>query len=159
ERLVDRAIDDFSSALGVPRTRIANHVYDYHHHDWTADPYSRGAYSYGRVNGGGASAAPGVAPGGRVVFAGGGARAAESRHRRGRDDERDPRVRRDRAHPSQSRLGRTRGERYEEQLTAHRGDRTSEMTMLARTGPPRRRLSTSRASRDRVAPRECGRRA
>jgi monoamine oxidase len=50
-RIVRRALDTFADALGVPRSRVARQVLDWDLHDWTGDPYTRGAYSYALVGG------------------------------------------------------------------------------------------------------------
>ena len=49
------AIAALASGLGVPARSIARALLDWRLHDWTADPFSRGAYAHARV--GGASAA------------------------------------------------------------------------------------------------------
>jgi monoamine oxidase len=40
--------------LGVAPDRLAREFVDAHEHDWAADPYARGAYSYALVGGAGA---------------------------------------------------------------------------------------------------------
>jgi monoamine oxidase len=43
---VEAALDDLAGWLGVPRTEVEAQLEDWHRHDWAADPYARGAYSY-----------------------------------------------------------------------------------------------------------------
>lgn len=45
------ALESLAEHLGMSRRRIAARVRQVWSHDWTADPFSRGAYSYARVNG------------------------------------------------------------------------------------------------------------
>jgi len=52
--LARRALAVFAAGVGVPVARAARLLLDWSFHDWTGDPYSRGAYSYALV--GGASA-------------------------------------------------------------------------------------------------------
>jgi monoamine oxidase len=49
DQLLERAVDDFASVTGVARARIAGAVLHTHFHDYRADPWARGAYSYTRV--------------------------------------------------------------------------------------------------------------
>lgn len=49
--IIDRGIDSLASILGVPRRRVASKLDAAHTHDWQADPFSRGAYSYAGVGG------------------------------------------------------------------------------------------------------------
>ncbi len=51
EALVQPALDSLAHASGIPRGEIADQLAGWHYHDWNADPYSRGAYSYVRVGG------------------------------------------------------------------------------------------------------------
>jgi monoamine oxidase len=55
-RLVRRALESFASGIGVPLRRTARGLLDWDLHDWTADPYARGAYSYALVGGASAGA-------------------------------------------------------------------------------------------------------
>jgi monoamine oxidase len=41
-----RAPAALADVLGIPRATVARHVLRVHHHDWTRDPFARGAYSY-----------------------------------------------------------------------------------------------------------------
>ena len=49
--LADRAVFSLADAIGVNRRTIARHVVKTFSHDWSSDPYSRGAYSYSLVGG------------------------------------------------------------------------------------------------------------
>ena len=49
--LASRALEGLARALAVPRTELEQLVSGYWHHDWQTDPFSRGAYSYGKVGG------------------------------------------------------------------------------------------------------------
>jgi monoamine oxidase len=48
---VDRSVAALSKILSVPRRRIDDLVESWNTHDWRADPFSRGAYSYVAVGG------------------------------------------------------------------------------------------------------------
>jgi monoamine oxidase len=67
---VDRALETLAGALDLPLRPVAGGLVDWDLHDWTADPFSRGAYSYALV--GGASAAQALARpiAGTLYFAG-----------------------------------------------------------------------------------------
>jgi monoamine oxidase len=43
---LETALDDLAGWLGMPRERVEAELESWHFHDWTADPLSRGAYSY-----------------------------------------------------------------------------------------------------------------
>jgi monoamine oxidase len=47
----DAALDDFARMLGVPRARVDAQIEAWYRHDWAADPFTRGAYSYVPVDG------------------------------------------------------------------------------------------------------------
>ena len=49
------AFSSLAAQLGIPRRRVTSRVRESWWHDWTADPFARGAYSYMRVNGMGAA--------------------------------------------------------------------------------------------------------
>ena len=49
--VVERALADLESLLGVGRTRLRRLLFSSTEHDWNADPFSRGAYSYQAVGG------------------------------------------------------------------------------------------------------------
>ena len=51
EQRVDRALDSLARVLRVPRAEVDRQVVAWHAHDWAADPYARGAYSYVLVGG------------------------------------------------------------------------------------------------------------
>jgi monoamine oxidase len=59
DELAGRTLRALATHLGVPRRRLESGVVDFWTHDWQADPWSRGAYSYPRV--GGAKAARALA--------------------------------------------------------------------------------------------------
>ena len=54
DALASRALADLSRVLRVPRRRLRSLLVDAWSHDWSADPFSRGAYTYVRVGGTGA---------------------------------------------------------------------------------------------------------
>lgn len=49
--LVERAVDSLARILGVARASVARHVQGWHVHNWSLDPFARGAYSYAGVGG------------------------------------------------------------------------------------------------------------
>ncbi len=49
--LAERATDSLARILGVPRAEVASHVQGWHLHNWSLDPFARGAYSYAGVGG------------------------------------------------------------------------------------------------------------
>ena len=49
--IVDHALDALADVLGLPRGRIEGALVGTHTHNWHADPFARGAYSYVTVNG------------------------------------------------------------------------------------------------------------
>lgn len=48
-------VASLAARLHLPQPRLANSVVAVHRHDWSADPYARGAYSYVAVGGAGAA--------------------------------------------------------------------------------------------------------
>jgi monoamine oxidase len=48
---VDRALESLSRSLGLPRGAVDEQLVAWDGHDWAADPFARGAYSYVRVGG------------------------------------------------------------------------------------------------------------
>jgi len=49
--IVDQVLDALADALGLPRGRIEEVLVGAHTHNWHADPFARGAYSYVTVSG------------------------------------------------------------------------------------------------------------
>jgi monoamine oxidase len=49
--LVELAVASLAAALGLDRRDVARRLESHYWHDWTADPFARGAYSYVRVGG------------------------------------------------------------------------------------------------------------
>jgi monoamine oxidase len=49
--IVDHALDALADVLGLPRSRIEGALVGSHTHNWHADPFARGAYSYVTVSG------------------------------------------------------------------------------------------------------------
>jgi monoamine oxidase len=43
---LDRSLDTLATALGVSHDYLRQQLLSWHTHDWQADPYARGAYSY-----------------------------------------------------------------------------------------------------------------
>jgi monoamine oxidase len=68
--LVQHALAGFAATIGMRQHELASAMLHYHFHDYDADPFSRGAYSYTRV--GGSTAAERLARplGDRLFFAG-----------------------------------------------------------------------------------------
>jgi monoamine oxidase len=54
EAMIDRALDSMASAWKTPRRKLDALLAGTFTHDWQADPFSRGAYSYAAVGGAGA---------------------------------------------------------------------------------------------------------
>jgi monoamine oxidase len=55
--LADHALGTLADTLGLPRRRLQSQTEAFWTHDWLADPWSRGAYSYALVGGAGAARA------------------------------------------------------------------------------------------------------
>ena len=55
ERIVDHAVGCLARALRLPRARIDRELSSFWMHDWSADPFARGAYAFVRVGGAGAA--------------------------------------------------------------------------------------------------------
>jgi monoamine oxidase len=49
--VADRAVDSLARHLDMPRREIEDQVIGHWSHDWATDPFARGAYSYGELNG------------------------------------------------------------------------------------------------------------
>jgi monoamine oxidase len=47
----DHSLEALSHIFGVPRQFLEDQLVDFYSHDWRADPFSRGAYSYIPVGG------------------------------------------------------------------------------------------------------------
>jgi monoamine oxidase len=45
-RIGERAVASLADSLGIPRPTLQRHVLRLHRHNWTEDPFARGAYSY-----------------------------------------------------------------------------------------------------------------
>lgn len=67
---LDRALDSLSEAWSVPRKRVDENLAGTFTHDWQADPWSRGAYSYSGVGGANAHDALARPIRGTLFFAG-----------------------------------------------------------------------------------------
>ncbi|HXO20217.1 MAG TPA: NAD(P)/FAD-dependent oxidoreductase, partial [Thermoanaerobaculia bacterium] len=77
--LVDHALGTLAETLGLPRRRLQSQAEAFWTHDWLADPWSRGAYSYALV--GGVDAARDLAkPIASTLFLAGEAMDAEGRN-------------------------------------------------------------------------------
>jgi monoamine oxidase len=70
EEIEHRAVRSLAQRLHVAPRRFERHVRSSHMHNWSADPFSRGAYSYVVVGGGGASKTIGRPVDGTLFFAG-----------------------------------------------------------------------------------------
>lgn len=70
ESLCSRALADLSAVFRTPRRRLRALLVRGWTHDWNADPFARGAYSYVRVGGGGAREALARPVAGTLYFAG-----------------------------------------------------------------------------------------
>jgi monoamine oxidase len=51
QQRADRALESLGRVMGVPRSTIEGQLVAWHAHDWAADPFARGAYSYVRAGG------------------------------------------------------------------------------------------------------------
>jgi monoamine oxidase len=69
-QIVDAALDGFAALIGMPHSKLAAAVRHHHMHDWAADPFALGAYSYTRVGGGEAAALLARPLDGRIWLAG-----------------------------------------------------------------------------------------
>ncbi len=70
ERIVARAMQTLAAILEVRPARVRRSLVGWHAHDWTADPFARGAYSYAAVNGASAADVLARPAGGTLFFAG-----------------------------------------------------------------------------------------
>jgi monoamine oxidase len=64
------ALDVLAPAIGVERERLGDLLVDAYHHDWSADPFCRGAYSHALVGGADAFGALGPPVDGTLAVAG-----------------------------------------------------------------------------------------
>jgi len=64
------AVKTFARLLGIRRETVEDSLLDAYSHDWQSDPFSRGAYSYGKVDCDGAPEAIGAPIYDRLFFAG-----------------------------------------------------------------------------------------
>jgi monoamine oxidase len=69
-QLTTLAVTELARAIDMSATTIAEAVDHFHYHDYAADPFARGAYSYTKVGGGGAAAQLAQPLGDRLFFAG-----------------------------------------------------------------------------------------
>ncbi|HEX7091841.1 MAG TPA: NAD(P)/FAD-dependent oxidoreductase [Longimicrobiales bacterium] len=51
EQRIERAVAALAGTLGVDRREVESRLEAWHHHDWSADPFAGGAYSYVPVGG------------------------------------------------------------------------------------------------------------
>jgi monoamine oxidase len=78
DAIAGRALDSLASTLAMKRREIDRQLDSVHFHDWQADPFSRGAYSYARVGGENAHAALAKPVGKTLFFAGEGTSSDET---------------------------------------------------------------------------------
>jgi monoamine oxidase len=70
DRLVARGLSSLADALGIDRRVLSRHLVRSFVHDWSRDPYARGAYSYALVGGSDAAQALARPVRGTLFFAG-----------------------------------------------------------------------------------------
>jgi monoamine oxidase len=68
--LIELAVGGLARVTNVARARLANAVMEYGFHDYARDPFTRGAYSYGRVGVGDAASELAQPVANTVFFAG-----------------------------------------------------------------------------------------
>jgi monoamine oxidase len=68
--VVQRSVQTLGELLGVPAHHLQHRLAGAYFHDWQADPFSRGAYSYGKVGCSGAQAVLAAPLGDTLFFAG-----------------------------------------------------------------------------------------
>lgn len=66
-RIAEEACNSLATIAGVKAERVHDELEAFHYHDWSRDPFARGAYSYALVGGSRAAAAL-AKPIGKVVF-------------------------------------------------------------------------------------------
>ena len=69
-RIIDKAIESLSSLLGLEKSEVQTQMSSAYLHNWDADPFSRGAYSYVKAGGEGCQATLGKAVANTLFFAG-----------------------------------------------------------------------------------------
>lgn len=69
-RVAEAALDTLARILGMRAGKVHDELEAFHHHDWAADPFARGAYSFPLVGGASAAARIGKPIGRAVFFAG-----------------------------------------------------------------------------------------
>lgn len=69
-RIVDKALDSLSSLLSMDKSEIQSQLNAAYFHDWDADPFSCGAYSYVKAGGEGCQSTLGAPLAGTLYFAG-----------------------------------------------------------------------------------------
>jgi monoamine oxidase len=79
-RVTERALASLSTSFGISRRTIDRHVIGTFRHDWSRDPFARGAYSYPLVGGSEAAKALARPVRGTLFFAG---EAADAEGRNG----------------------------------------------------------------------------
>lgn len=79
-KIVQRALASLATSLGISRTVIERHLLRVHRHDWSRDPFARGAYSYPLAGGSDAAQNLARAVRGTLFFAG---EAADAEGRNG----------------------------------------------------------------------------
>jgi monoamine oxidase len=68
--VLERGLVSLARVLGVSRSRIERDLAAWWMHDWSGDPFSRGAYAFARVGGARAGPRLSAAVGGTLFFAG-----------------------------------------------------------------------------------------
>jgi monoamine oxidase len=69
-RLPERATSSLADTFGITRRRLERHLVSLFHHDWSRDPFARGAYSYALVGGSDAATTLARPVRGTLFFAG-----------------------------------------------------------------------------------------
>ncbi|MBV9880649.1 MAG: FAD-dependent oxidoreductase [Gemmatirosa sp.] len=69
-RRIDVAVASLARTLGLSEARVREELVSAHHHDWSADPFARGAYTFVHPDGMGAGAALAEPLGDALYFAG-----------------------------------------------------------------------------------------
>jgi monoamine oxidase len=70
DELSDLAVESLADALGVPAKGVSSRLAGCHFHDWSADPFARGAYTYVGVGGSDAHRTLAAPVAGTLYFAG-----------------------------------------------------------------------------------------